>query len=224
MDPEPRVRWADGVRAAEAWAMPGLPAANIDTTAIVIAENAAITGWESSVVDNSEPAHGEVRKDPGRFREVLSVVPSGIAVVTAVDGGEPVGLTVGSLIMVSTDPSLVGFLPGVSSTSFTRIRRSGSFCVNVLTARQENVSNALAKPGGDKFAGLSWRPAPVTGSPVLEGVAAWIDCRLTAVHEHGDHFVAIGEAVDFDAVPGEQPLVFHRGRYVGLETGNQALA
>lgn len=163
------------------------------------------------------------RPDADRFREVLSAVPNGVAVVTAVDDGEPVGLTVGSFLMVSANPQLVGFLPGVSSSSFARIRRSGAFCANVLTVRQEHISNAFAM-GKDRFAGLSWRPAPVTGSPLLEGVAAWVDCRITAVHEHGDHFVVIGEAAGFDAVAGELPLVFHRRRYTGLETAKQALA
>ncbi|MBO4253325.1 flavin reductase [Streptomyces griseorubiginosus] len=168
--------------------------------------------------------HGDVRKDAARFREVLSAVPNGIAVVTALDDGEPVGLTVGSLIMVSVDPPLVGFLPGVSSTSFARIRRAGAFCVNVLTAQQADISNTFAMRGADKFAGLSWRPAPVTGSPVLEGVAGWIDCRLTTVYEPGDHFIVIGEAADFDGVSEESPLVFHRGRYAGLEAEKQTLA
>ena len=176
------------------------------------------------MVDNSEPTHDDRKKDGGRFREVLSTVPNGIAVITAIDDGEPVGLTVGSLIMVSVDPPLVGFLPGVSSTSFARIRRSGAFCVNLLTAGQGHISNTFAQRGADKFAGLSWRPAPVTGSPVLEGVAGWVDCRLTALHEPGDHFIVIGEAADFDAVPGEPPLVFHRGRYAPLQSEKQALA
>ena len=177
------------------------------------------------MVDNSELTHGDARQDAGRFREVVSTVPSGVSVVAAVVDGEPVGLTVASFIMVSADPALVGFLPATSSDSFSQIRRSGSFCVNVLTVHQENISNAFAmKSGADRFAGVSWRPAPATGSPVLEGVAAWIDCRITTVHEHGDHLIVIGEAVDFDTAPGPMPLVFHRGRYAALETGQEALA
>ncbi|MEU1343992.1 flavin reductase family protein [Streptomyces sp. NPDC005827] len=191
---------------------------------MVIAEKAVITGQEKSVVDNSELTHDGVRKDAGSFRDVFSVIPNGIAVITAVDEGEPVGLTVGSLLRVSVEPPLVGFLAGVPSTSFARVRRSGAFCVNILTAGQDHISNAFAQRGGDKFAGLSWRPAPQTGSPVLDGAAAWIDCRITTVYEPGDHFMAIGEAADFDSVPGEPPLVFHRGRYVGLATEKQALA
>ncbi|MGW5641019.1 flavin reductase family protein [Streptomyces sp. NPDC003832] len=171
------------------------------------------------MADNATTTNADVQKDADRFRQVLSSVPNGVAVVTAIDDGEPVGITMASLIMVSTEPLQVGFLPGVSSKTFTRIRQSGAFCVNVLTEGQENISNTFARPGNDKFAGLQWRPAPSTGSPLLEGVAAWIDCRITTVYEPGNHFIAIGEAADFDAVEGGLPLVFHRGRYAGLNTG-----
>ncbi|MFD5258277.1 flavin reductase family protein [Streptomyces bobili] len=170
------------------------------------------------MANQAEDAKDGTSKDVDRFRQILSSVPSGVSVVTALDDGEPVGITMASLIMVSTEPLLVGFLPGVSSKTFTRIRQSGAFCVNILTQGQENVSNTFARPGTDKFANLPWRPAPKTGSPLLDGAAAWIDCRLTTVYEPGNHFIALGEALAFDASDEELPLVFHRGRYAGLKT------
>jgi flavin reductase (DIM6/NTAB) family NADH-FMN oxidoreductase RutF len=48
---------------------------------------------------------GGVQRDADRFREVLSVMPAGVAVVTAIDDGEPVGFTIGSFLMVSVGPS-----------------------------------------------------------------------------------------------------------------------
>lgn len=148
-----------------------------------------------------------------RFRQVLGHVPTGVAVVTAVDNGDPVGLAVGTFVSVSLRPLLVGFLPASTSTSFPRIRASGAFCVNVLTVQQQYVCDAFATSGGEKFANLKWQRTPVTGSPQLDGTAAWIDCRLAAVHNAGDHFIAIGEVVDLDAVATARPLLFHRGAY-----------
>lgn len=148
----------------------------------------------------------------------MSVVPTSVVVVTAVHEDEAVGLAVGTFTSVSLDPPLVGFLPTVSSTSFPRVRRAGTFCANVLTPSQQHISKAFAVSGGDKFDGLSWRPAPVTGSPVLAGVAAWIDCRITAIHEAGDHFIVIGQVADLDASATAEALVFHRGRYTRPES------
>src|SRR5947209_15350502 len=111
----------------------------------------------------------------GDFRQVLGHLPTGVVAVTATDGdGAPVGMAVGSFVSVSLDSPLVAFLPDKTSTSFPRIRAVGSFCANVLSAAQEDLCRSLASKSPDKFDGLSWRPSSRTGSPVLDGVVAWI--------------------------------------------------
>jgi 3-hydroxy-9,10-secoandrosta-1,3,5(10)-triene-9,17-dione monooxygenase reductase component len=147
-----------------------------------------------------------------RFRHVLGHVPTAIVVVTAIHEGKPVGLTVGTFTSVSLEPPLVGFLPAVSSTSFSRVRASGVFCANVLTVDQKDTCRDFAVSGGDKFAHLRWQPSRVTGSPIIDGAAAWIDCRITTVTRACDHFVVIGDVVDLEAMSGTPPLVFHRGQ------------
>jgi flavin reductase (DIM6/NTAB) family NADH-FMN oxidoreductase RutF len=39
-----------------------------------------------------------------------------------------------------------------------------------------------------------------------------MDCRVTEVHEGGDHSILVGEVLACDARDGE-PLVFFRGKY-----------
>ena len=70
----------------------------------------------------------------------------------------------------------------------------------------------FAVSGADKFAGVAHDPAPVTGSPRLAGVPAWIDCTIHAVHTGGDHLIVVGRVGALDAAEDEAaPLVFHRG-------------
>lgn len=180
-----------------------------------ISDVATPTPVERGVGREGEPrfSAGREAPRPAYFREVLSAVPTSVAVMTAIHGGEPVGLTVGSFTAVSLDPQLVGFLPAASSTSFPRLREAGVFCANVLAAEQEQVCRSFAVSGSDKFAGLSWHSAPVTGSPVLRGVAAWIDCRIAAIYEAGDHFIVIGRVMALEAQAGATPLLFHRGDF-----------
>lgn len=147
------------------------------------------------------------------FREILSTVPTGVVAITAMESGHPVGLVVGTFTSVSLNPPLVGFLPAVSSTSFPRVLAAGTFCANVLTHDQQDVCRAFAVSGNDKFAGLSWQPSPVTGSPVLNGVAAWIDCSITAVHEAGDHLIVIGAVEQMARTTSSPSLLFYRGAY-----------
>ena len=151
--------------------------------------------------------------DPGNFRSVLGHFPTGVAVVTGLDAdGKPAGMAVGSFSSVSLDPPLVAFMPDRSSTSWPKFRDSGSFCVNILGADQENVCRTFASRGGDKFADLSWRPA-ASGAPILDGVLAWIDCDTDVVHEAGDHFIVIGRVRALEIGTPALPLVFFQGGY-----------
>ena len=75
------------------------------------------------------------------------------------------------------------------------IKAAGRFCVNVLASDQEAVCRALAAKGGDKFADVAWREAP-SRSPIIEGTIAWIDCRIEAMHDAGDHWLIIGRVLD----------------------------
>ncbi|MGP3990589.1 flavin reductase family protein [Streptomyces sp. 3N207] len=154
--------------------------------------------------------------DPAHFRRVLGGFASGVTVVTAPAAeGEPgpAGFACQSFASLSLEPPLISFMVGRNSTSWPRIARAGVFCVNVLTAGQGELCRAFAVSGADKFAGVSCSPAPVTGSPLLAGVAAWIDCEIHAVHTGGDHLIVVGRVRALDAAEGEpEPLIFHRGR------------
>lgn len=154
--------------------------------------------------------------DPAVFRRVLGDFASGVTVVTAPAAeGEtgPAGFACQSFASLSLEPPLVSFMVARTSTSWPRIARAGAFCVNVLSARQGELCRAFAVSGADKFAGVAHSPAPVTGSPLLEGVSAWIDCDIHAVHTGGDHLIVVGRVRALDAHEGDRdPLVFHRGR------------
>lgn len=149
------------------------------------------------------------------FRDVLGRFASGVTVVTGTSNGEPVGLTCQSFSSVSLEPPLVLFIPAKSSRAWPLIQRSGKFCVNFLAADQAELSNTMASRGTDKFAEVKWTPSPETGSPMLDGALAQVDCTIHAVHEAGDHYVVIGRVQDLvTRDDGEQdPLLFFRGEY-----------
>jgi flavin reductase (DIM6/NTAB) family NADH-FMN oxidoreductase RutF/DNA-binding IclR family transcriptional regulator len=151
--------------------------------------------------------------DPGWFRTVLGQYPTGVCVVTAMDPESgPAGLVVGSFTSVSLNPAMVAFFPDKSSTSWPKVERAGVFCVNILGADQESVCRRFAAKGGDKFSGLSYRPAG-SGSPILEGCVAWIDCDITAIQEAGDHFIVLGHVRDLQLERPRLPLLFFQGGY-----------
>jgi flavin reductase (DIM6/NTAB) family NADH-FMN oxidoreductase RutF/DNA-binding IclR family transcriptional regulator len=151
--------------------------------------------------------------DGSRFRQVLGHYPTGVTVVTACgEDGEPVGMAVGSFTSVSLDPPLVAFFPEKSSSTFPRIREAGSFCVNVLSAHQEGACRSFAMRGHDRFKGMIWRRAG-SGSPILQGVVAWIDCEIESVRDAGDHYLVLGRVRALDIESTSLPLLFFRGGY-----------
>lgn len=167
--------------------------------------------------------------DPKEYRQVLGQYPTGVVVVTALGGdGEPLGMTVGSFTSVSLDPPLVAFLPDQSSSSWRALRESGDrFCVNVLSAGQEDVCRAVAVRKTDKFAGLAWHSSP-EGNPVLDGAVAYIDCTVEVIHDAGDHHIVVGRVRSLDVLSTAYPLLFFRGGYgsfrpLSLATGDADL-
>lgn len=155
--------------------------------------------------------------DGRTFRDVLGHFASGVTVVTASTPDGPMGFTCQSFTSLSLEPPLVALAPGKSSTSWPRMAAAGAFCVNILEAAQGALGHAFAVSGAeraDKFAGVRWTPAP-TGSPVIEGVLAWVDCTLLVVHDAGDHELVLGRVVDLGIGSGS-PLLFYRGRFERL--------
>ena len=150
--------------------------------------------------------------EPAVYRQVLGHFPTGVCVVTTIDGDTPLGLAVGSFSSVSLDPPLVQFSVSNTSHSLAGIVRSGRFCVNVLSEHQEDVCRIFAGKGDDKFAGIGWRPS-ANNTPHLTDVVAHIDCDVHDTVAAGDHTIVLGLVTDLGVDVGGGPLLFFRGGY-----------
>jgi flavin reductase (DIM6/NTAB) family NADH-FMN oxidoreductase RutF len=139
-----------------------------------------------------------------------------VTVITTRGEDHLYGMTANAFSSVSLDPPLV-LVCVITGTEGARVLESnGIFAVNILSHDQEAISRYFAsrdRPRGlDAFAEVP-HTAAVTGSPLIEGVAGYLDCRLHATHEAGDHVIFIGEVVAIGTAPDSKPLVFHGGRY-----------
>jgi 3-hydroxy-9,10-secoandrosta-1,3,5(10)-triene-9,17-dione monooxygenase reductase component len=151
------------------------------------------------------------------YRKVIGRFPTGVTVVTTCDeSGEPWGLTASSLTSVSLEPLYLLVCIGKGSRSHDVVAEGDHFAVNVLAADSADLSRrfALADPG-DRFDGIDYR-TEVTGSPVLDRAAAWLDCRVAQLHDAGDHTIVVGEVLGCDAEADVEPLVYHAGAYRSL--------
>jgi 3-hydroxy-9,10-secoandrosta-1,3,5(10)-triene-9,17-dione monooxygenase reductase component len=154
--------------------------------------------------------------DAGRFRRALGHFCTGVTVVAAMSGDEPVGFACQSFAALSLDPPLVLFCPGKSSRTWPLIEAAGQFSVNVLAHSQRDVSTIFGRAGADKFADVAWSAAP-SGAPVLSGVLSWLDCAVHEVLDGGDHWIVLGRVLALGDHRDERPLLFYRGAYTATE-------
>lgn len=149
--------------------------------------------------------------DEKNFRKVLGHLPTGVAVVTAEDGGQPTGMAINSLTSVSLKPPLILLCPAKTSQTWPGIRRAGRFCINVMAAHQEAACRQLSQKHVDRFADLTL--VERRSGPALADAIAWMDCELFEEHDAGDHTIVVARVLAVEAVPDTEPLVFFRGRY-----------
>src|SRR5438874_83228 len=94
--------------------------------------------------------------DPATFRTVLGHFATGVTIITAVDGDEPIGMACNSFTSVSLDPALVLFCAAKSSSTWPRIQSAGRWAANILGEDGEEVCRLFAQKGADRFAQVSY--------------------------------------------------------------------
>jgi flavin reductase (DIM6/NTAB) family NADH-FMN oxidoreductase RutF len=144
-------------------------------------------------------------------------LPTGVTIVTSrKSDGAPCGLTANAVASVSLDPLLVLVCVDRASVTHGCITAGGNFAISVLSSGDEDLARRFAHSDrAGRFDGVELEQA-VTGSPILSHALAWVDCRVTQVHQAGDHSIVVGEVLSCDARDGE-PLLFFRGGFHGIQ-------
>jgi flavin reductase (DIM6/NTAB) family NADH-FMN oxidoreductase RutF len=147
-----------------------------------------------------------------RFRDVMARLPAGVVIISARLNEEFRGLTASSLVSISMEPPLV--LVGLERESATRsaVLESQAFNVSLLTRNQEFIADRFA--GRAPAVDPTWQSIPhrlgANGIPLVEGSAAWLECRLVAVHPAGDHDVCIASVKLAQAGTGNPLILWDR--------------
>ncbi|MEM9628601.1 MAG: flavin reductase family protein [Pseudomonadota bacterium] len=163
----------------------------------------------------------ETGVDQEAFRLALSRFATGIALVTTRNGkGDAFAITINAFSSVSLDPPLVLFCLGRSAFHYETFARAETFAVNVLSVDQQALSDRFAREAEDHFPDLE-TGRMATGSPILTGCLAALDCRTEACHEAGDHLIIIGRVDAVDISVDRQPLIYFGSRYGELKPGGE---
>jgi 3-hydroxy-9,10-secoandrosta-1,3,5(10)-triene-9,17-dione monooxygenase reductase component len=154
--------------------------------------------------------------DPAAIRTVLGHFATGVAIITAFDGDEPVGMACNSFTSVSLEPQLVLFCAAKSSTTWPRIQAARKWVANILSEDGEQVCRLFAEKGADRFAHIAYTTGR-TGAPVLDDALAFVDCETIDEYDAGDHLIVVGRVLELGYAPEGKPLLFYRGGYGRFE-------
>ncbi|MFD5569047.1 flavin reductase family protein [Streptomyces cadmiisoli] len=153
---------------------------------------------------------------PDLLRAVFRRHAAGVVVITAPGDAGPVGFTATSLTSVSAEPPMLSFVIGTGSSSWAAVSRADHVGVHILGEHQQELAATFARSGADRFgAPTAWREGP-QGVPVLDGVLAWLVCRVHARVPAGDHHIVVAEIALGAPSRSGRPLVYHQGRFTAL--------
>ncbi|MEV7426595.1 MULTISPECIES: flavin reductase family protein [unclassified Streptomyces] len=152
---------------------------------------------------------------PALLRSVFRRHAAGVAVITA-RGERPVGFTATSLNSVAAEPPLVSFGVDAASSSWPVLAEAAHVGVHILGEHQAELAATFARSGADRFAPpTAWQDGP-EGVPVLDGVLAWLVCRVVARVPAADHRLVVAQVVAGDPAGAGRPLLYHQGRFNAL--------
>jgi flavin reductase (DIM6/NTAB) family NADH-FMN oxidoreductase RutF len=133
------------------------------------------------------------------IKDALRMMPYGFYSITSHDGDRVNAMVANWLTQVSFTPRQVALGLQRTSHSHSLIAASKVFVVNIFNKADVEAIKPFTKgtaKNPDKMKAAQYTPAPQTGCPVLEGAAAYLECRVVAMlNTGGDHDIVVGEVI-----------------------------
>jgi flavin reductase (DIM6/NTAB) family NADH-FMN oxidoreductase RutF len=157
------------------------------------------------------------------FRAAMRRFATGVAIVTTEHQGRIHGFTVNAFTSVSADPPTVLICVNRAAMAHPLISASERFCVNILSLEQRKLAERFA--GGEprsRFDGVAYRIG-ASGSPILQGALAYVDCTLSEELTSSTHTIFLGNVLEAGHREGE-PLGYYDRAYRDFSLGARDLA
>lgn len=150
------------------------------------------------------------------FRDACGAFATGVTVITTKVDDAEYGMTANAFMSISLDPPLVAISLAKTSKILDRILQAQRFAVSVLGEGMEDLAWHFAGKHNDSVK-VPFRA--VDGLPVLVEACAIFCTTLYDEIEAGDHVILIGHVSHHETARGKGCLMFHKGRFGTMETG-----
>jgi flavin reductase (DIM6/NTAB) family NADH-FMN oxidoreductase RutF len=129
---------------------------------------------------------------------VLKRLEYGVYIVTMGRGEAGNAFTASWVTQVSSEPPLVAVAIHNKHQSARLLNDQETFLVNLLPIEGEPVARSYygpAESGYEKLKATSISNSPVTGTPIINGAAGYIECRIVQRLATGNHTLYVGEVI-----------------------------
>ncbi len=150
--------------------------------------------------------------DSTEQKKIMGKFATGVTVASTKLGDETWGMTANGVTSLSLDPPLVLLAVQLDSHSHDKFKQAGCYALNILSDKQQELSDRFAYKGPKDFSDLETTVAE-TGAPIMADVRGWVDCRIVDILSGGDHDIFIGEIVAGSYSETGDPLLYYAGGY-----------
>ena len=131
--------------------------------------------------------------------DALKMIPYGFYALTSRDGDDQNVMVLNWFSQVSFEPQHVAMGLQNTAYSYGLIEKSGKFVVNIMNKEDADALKPFTKSrekNPEKFESANTSEAPVTGLPVLDEAAAYLECEVVEMVDTGSgHSVVVGKVV-----------------------------
>lgn len=152
-------------------------------------------------------------KDSKSLRDTLSSYPTGVTIMTTMDGDLPVGVTINSYTPVTLDPPTILFCLSSQARSFTAFEKADYFVVNFLSDSQSGASHAFATHDPDRWKKAQYTLLEKSRCPMFLEAAGHLECKRVSMIPYGDHHIIMGEIINHHRHSDAKPLVYFERHY-----------
>lgn len=133
------------------------------------------------------------------IKNALRMMPYGFYAVSTVAGDDANVMVLNWASQVSFEPRLVALGLAKNAYSHGLVQQGKVFAVNLLNKADADLIKPFTKgraKNPDKMKNVPYTPGPETGCPILEGAAAYFECRVVNILDvGGDHDIVVGEVI-----------------------------
>ena len=145
------------------------------------------------------------------FKKALSTFATGITVVATKNNAILYGKTINSFSSLSLYPPLVLFSLDKKSTKLKIFKESKTVSINILSNKQEMISNNFAKKNPN------WKEIDYdvlkNGNPIIKNCVSNLDCKIVDKIKKGDHIIFICKVSQVLSNNKLKPLIYYNSKY-----------